>query len=113
MVVRIKRVPLTDLAWAFVGFGVMIFLCGSGWSIAQARDYNMRLAEFQLEVGAALHKVKKVSHTLEETAKTSTIAPKDKQKILEATDKSDRFLDAVEADIEEEASKLINLEMED
>ena len=51
---------LTDLAWSFVGFGLMCFLIGSGWSVSQAKHYQLELAEYKLAVGSALSEVKTV-----------------------------------------------------
>ena len=103
----------TIWAWNFVGFGLMWFLIGSGWSVARAKAYQIELAEYKLQVGTALSEVKKVSDTLESVSNLPAIAPKQRQKIKKLTRKSDRILDAVEERVEKETDKLINLEIEE
>ena len=108
---RQKIIP-TDLAWAFIGFGVMWFLIGSGWSVSQAKVYQLELAEYKLAVGSALSEVKKVSDTLEKSADSSAIAPQDKREIEKLTEKTDAVLERVADDIKGETEKLIYLETE-
>lgn len=105
--------PVRIWFWNFVGFGLMWFLIGSGWSVARAKVYQLEVAEYKLQVGLALSEVRKASDTLQSVSATSPIAPKEKRKIRAATQKSDRILDAVEKDIEEETEKLINKEIEE
>ena len=62
MVTNYRRTP-TAWAWNFVGFGLMWFLIGAGWSIAQAKYYKAQLAEHKLVVGKVLFDVEKVSDT--------------------------------------------------
>ena len=101
------------LAWNFASFGLMIFLCGSGWSVAQATFYQIELAEYKLQVGSALSEVKKdVSDTLEQVSNSPTIAPKERRKIRAAAKKSDRIFDAAEEEIDRSTEKLIHLEAE-
>lgn len=110
--VRNLRYP-PAAAWNFVSFGLMVFLCGSGYSVSRAKVYQLELAEYKLQVGSALNDVKKVSDTLEKVSNSSTIAPVEKQKIRQLTKKSDRILDRVSADIEESTNKLINSDIEE
>ncbi|MEM6612299.1 MAG: hypothetical protein AAF652_08600 [Cyanobacteria bacterium P01_C01_bin.72] len=110
--VRDLRYP-PALCWNFVGFGLMVFLCGSGWSIGRAKAYQLELAEYKLQVGTALTQVKEVSDTLEKVSNSSAIAPHQKRKIQQLTQESDRILEAVEQNIEEETEKLIKSEPEE
>ena len=95
-------------AWIIFSFGLSAFLCCSGYSLTRATNYQLQLAEYRLQVGTALSQVKKVSDTLEKSAKTSALAPNKKQEIQQLTEKSDRIIDRVEQDIEAETSKLTN-----
>lgn len=99
----------------FIGFGLglMWFLMGSGWSIARAKAYQLEVAEYKLQVGLALSSVWEASNTLQSVSATSPIALKEKQKIHAATIKSDRILEKIEKDIEEETKKLNLLELEE
>ena len=103
---------LTNWAWNFVGFGLMWFLIGSGWSVSRAKAYQIELAEYKLQVGSALFGVRKVSDTLEQTAVNSAIAPHEKYRIQQLTEKSTAVLEQVESDIEQSTEKLILLEEE-
>ena len=103
---------LTNFAWNFVGFGVMWFLIGSGWSVSRAKAYQIELAQYKLQVGSALSGVKKVSNTLERTAVSSAIAPHEKYRIQQLTEESSAVLEQVESIIEQETDKLILLEKE-
>ena len=102
-----RQLHLTELAWAFVGFGIMCFLMGSGWSVARAKYYQLQLAEHRLAVNSVLSGVKEVQETLIKSAETSAIAPQEKQEIKQQIQKNNRILDRVEADIEETTNKLI------
>ena len=97
-------------AWNFVAFGLMCWLMGCGWSVSRAKAYQIELAQYKLQVGSALSEVKKVSDTLERTAKSSAIAPHEKYRIQQLTEKSTAVLEQVESDIEQETDKLIHLE---
>lgn len=107
---RNRQVMPTNWAWNFVGFGLMWFLIGSGYSVARAKSYQIELAQYKLAVGSALHEVKKVSDTLERTAETSAIAPQEKYQIQQLTKKSSAVLEQVESEIEQSTDKLIYLE---
>ena len=109
MVTNYRRTP-TAWAWNFVGFGLMWFLIGAGWSIAQAKYYKAQLAEHKLVVGKVLFDVEKVSDTFAQSVKTSAITPQKKYEIQKLTEKSSAVLEQVKADFEEETDKLINLE---
>ena len=110
MVTNYRRTP-SVWAWNFVGFGLMCFLIGAGWSIAQAKYYKAQLAEHKLVVGKVLLDVEQVSDTLSESVKTSAITPQKKYEIQKLTEKSSAVpLEQVKADFEEETDKLINLE---
>ena len=97
-------------AWNFVGFGLMCWLMGCGWSVSRAKAYQIELAEYKLQVGSALSEVKKVSDTLERTAESSAIAPHEKYQIQKQVEKSAAVLEQVESSIEQETDKLIHLE---
>ena len=71
MVTNYRRTP-TAWAWNFVGFGLMWFLIGAGWSIAQAKYYKAQLAEYKLVVGKVLFDVEKVSKLPQLPHKKST-----------------------------------------
>ena len=74
MVTNYRRTP-KQWAWNFVGFGLMWFLIGAGWSLAKAKFYQAQLAEHKLVVGKVLSNVEKVSNTLERSAETSALLP--------------------------------------
>ena len=103
---------LTNWAWNFIGFGLMWFLIGNGWSVSRAKAYQIELAEYKLQVGSVLSGVRKVSDNLEQTAVNSAIAPHEKYRIQQLTKKSTAVLEQVESDIEQETEKLIFLEEE-
>ncbi len=68
--------------------------------------------KWQEQVGSALSEVKKLSDTLEQTAVNSAIAPHEKYRIQQLTEKSTAVLEQVESDIEQSTEKLILLEEE-
>ncbi len=107
---RNLRSQPTNWFWNFVGLGLCVFLCGSGLSISRARSYQIELAQYKLAVGTALSEVKKVSDTLERSAESSAIAPQEKQRIHELTQKSDAVIQQVESEIEAETNKLTFIE---
>ncbi len=108
-----KSHSFSPLAWNFIGFGLMWFLIGNGWSVSRAKVYQLELAEYKLAVGSALSEVRKVSDTLERTAESSTaIAPHERYQIQQLTQKSTAVLEQVESDIEQSTEKLIFLEEE-
>lgn len=107
-----QRISLTELAWAFVAFGIMSLLIGCGWSVSQAKVYQLELAEYKLAVGQVLSGVRKVSDTLERGAQTAPIAPAQKREIQQLTQDAAAVLEQVESDIELETEKLIYLEDE-
>ena len=102
MVTNYRRTP-KQWAWNFVGFGLMWFLIGAGWSLAKANYYQAQLAEYKLVVGKVLFDVEKVSDTF-------SLAPQEKYKIQKLTEKSSAVLEQVKADFEKETDRLINLE---
>ncbi len=79
----------------------------NGWSVARAKVYQLELAEDKLAVGSALSEVRKVSDTFERTAVSSAIAPHEKYRIQQLTQKSTAVLEQVESDIEQSTEKLI------
>jgi len=99
--------------WNFVGFGLMCFGVGCGVSVARATSYQLELMQYKMAVGSALSSVGQVSDTLEFNAETSPIAPTEKRRIKQLTQKSDRTLQAIEQDIESETKKLIKPEIEE
>lgn len=101
---------LTNWAWNFIGFGLMWFLIGSGWSVSRAKAYQMELAEYKLQVGSVLSGVRKISDNLEQTAVNSAIAPREKYQIQKQAEKSAAVLEQVESSIEQETEKLIYLD---
>ena len=104
----VRRSNLPSLAWNFIGFGLMWFLIGSGWSVSRAKAYQIELAEYKLQVGSALFEIKKVSDTLERTAESSTtIAPDEKYQIQKQAEKSAAVIEQVESSIKQETEKLI------
>lgn len=109
--VRRSFVP-TATAWNFSSFGLMIFLCCSGVSVARTKQYQLEIAEYKLAVGSALSDVKQASDTLERSADTLPIAREQKRKIEKLTSKTDAVLQRVQNDIEIETEKLIDLETE-
>ena len=109
MVTNYRRTP-TAWAWNFVGFGLMWFLIGAGWSLAKANYYQAQLAEYKLVVGKVLFDVEKVSDTFAQSVEISTLAPQEKYKIQKLTEKSSAVLEQVKADFEKETDRLINLE---
>ncbi|MDJ0904166.1 MAG: hypothetical protein QNJ55_35820 [Xenococcus sp. MO_188.B8] len=111
MVIR-KSHSFPPSAWNFVAFGLMCWLMGCGWSVSRAKAYQIELAQYKLQVGSALSEVKKVSDTLEQTAVNSAIAPHEKYRIQQLTEKSTAVLEQVESDIEQSTEKLILLEEE-
>ena len=111
MKIRPKIYP-TDWAWAFIGFGLMWFLIGSGWSVSQAKHYQLELAEYKLAVGSALSQVQEVSNTLEKVSNNSAIAREQKKKIEELTLKTDVVLQQVQNKLENDTQKLIHLDPE-
>lgn len=96
--------------WNFVGFGVMCFAIGSGWSVSRAKAYQLELAQYKLQVGTVLSDVSAVSNTLEQTAKTAAIAPAKKRQIQQLTNKTEATIEQIEAEIEQETSELILLD---
>lgn len=110
--VKDKRYP-PALCWNFVGFGFMCFSIGCGISVARATSYQLELMQYKMAVGKALSNVGQVSDTLEFNAETSTIAPQEKRKIKQLTQKSDRILDRVEQDIEKETNKITQSEKQE
>lgn len=112
MVKNYRNRTFSPFAINCLGFGMMCFLIGCGYSMAQAKVYQMELAEFKLAVGSALSGVKQVSDTLERSAVSATIAPQEREKIRRLTEKSSAVLEQVESDIEDETEKLIYLEPE-
>jgi|SRR5210317_525980 len=108
----IKRYYPPAMAWNFVSFGLMVFLCGSAWSVARAKAYQIEVAEYKLQVGTALSQVKRVSDTLEQVSNSTALAPEQAQKIRAATEKSDRILEAVEKDIENSTEQVFKPEKE-
>ena len=101
----------TNWAWNFIGFGLMWFLIGSGWSVSRAKAYQIELAEYKLQVGSALSEVEKLSNDLEHTASESiAIAPREKYQIQKQAEKSAAVLELVKSSIEQETEKLIYLE---
>ncbi len=96
------------LAWNFVSFGLMIFLCCSGWSVARAKVYQLQVAEYKLAVGSALSEVKKVSDTLEKSAETSAIALKEKRKISKLTQQSNATIEQVEQSIDQDIAEILH-----
>ena len=106
-----KSHSFSALAGNFIGFGLMWFLIGNGWSVSRAKVYQLELAEYKLAVGSALSEVRKVSDTLERTAESSTaIAPHERYQIQKQAEKSTAALEQVESRIEQETDKLIYLE---
>ena len=71
MVTNYRYIP-TNWAWNFVGFGLMWFLIGAGWSLAKANYYQAQLAEYKLVVSKVLLDVEKVSKFLRSPPKKST-----------------------------------------
>ncbi len=106
------RSSFPAFAWNSLSIGISTFLCCSGISIVRAHNYQIEHKQFKLEVGAAISQVQRVSDTLERTAQTSAIAPKQKREIQQLTQKSSAVLEQVESDIELETEKLIYLEDE-
>ena len=109
----VNKIVIHPLAQIILSVGASVFMGFSGHSLSKAKTYQVQLAEYKLQVGTVLTSVEKVSDTLEQTAKTSAIAPADKKKIQQLTQKSDRLLEAVEKDIEEQTEKLIKSESEE
>ena len=103
-------IPLTDLAWAFVGFGVMCLLMGCGWSVAIDFSDRLELAEYKLAVGSILFDIKDVSDSLEKSADTLAIATEQKQEIKQLTQESKFLIQRVEQEIDREQEKLLHLE---
>lgn len=91
----------------FLSFGAMWLMITSGNSLSTAKQYQLQIAEYKLSVGSALSEVKKVSDTLEQTAKNSPIALEQIRQIEELTIESDAVLEELEAEIEEETDKLL------
>lgn len=110
MVRQPSQIP--SLAWIFTSFGFMCFLIGSGWSISRAKVYELELAQYKLAVGSVLVDVATVSDTLDNAARSATIAPAEKQKIERLTDKTNTVINQARTDIDEETSKLIDFEVE-
>ncbi|MEM6613288.1 MAG: hypothetical protein AAF652_13730 [Cyanobacteria bacterium P01_C01_bin.72] len=108
-----KSMIASEWFWNQLGFAIAVFSVGTSWSISRAKVYQIELAEYKLQVGTVLHEVKKVSDTLEQVSQSAAIAPLEKRKIQAATQKSDRLLEAVEKDIEEQTEKLIKSEPEE
>lgn len=107
-----QQTQIPDLAWIFTSFGFMCFLIGSGWSISRAKVYELELAQYKLAVGSALSNVEQISTTLDDAAQKAALAPAQKEKIARLTDKSEAVIEQARTDIDQETSKLINLEVE-
>ncbi|MEY2832269.1 MAG: hypothetical protein RLZZ574_1527 [Cyanobacteriota bacterium] len=107
-----QKYEIPNLAWIFTSFGFMCFLIGSGWSISQAKIYELELAQYKLAVGSVLVDVATVTNTLDDAANTSAISPAQKQKIERLTNKSEAVIEQARTDIDEETNKLINFESE-
>ncbi len=99
-------------AWDVLSLGLAIFLSCSGISIVRTDNYKVEYQQFKLQVGEAISEVRKVSDTLERTAESSAIAPHEKYRIQQLTEKSTAVLEQVESDIEQSTEKLIFLEEE-
>ena len=106
---EIKLNEIDSISVETIGFGLMWFLIGCGWSISRAKSYQLELAQYKLAVGQVLSGVRKVSDTLERGAQTSTIAPAQKREIQQLTQDATAVLEQVESNIELETEKLIHL----
>ncbi len=100
------------LAWNFAAFGLMVFLCGSAYSVSRAKAYQLELAQYKLQVGTVLSDVAKVSNTLEVSANNSAIAPAKKREIKKLTEKSQGIIEQTKQDIENQTEELLLLEKE-
>lgn len=105
-----RKSQITGWFWNWLGMGLFAFLCGSGWSIGQAKYYQIQLAQYQLTVGSYLSNVQKASNSLELSAQRSAIAPHEKQKIQQLTKQSDAAIEQVQWQIEAEVDKLTFIE---
>lgn len=89
----LKNYNVPDLAWKFTSFGFMLFLAGAGWSISQAKIYELQLANYKLAVGSAMNDVAAASTALEDAAKS--LPPKQQKKIQALTDEANEKLEIV------------------
>ena len=101
---------MPPFAWYFTSFGFMVFLSCTGISVVRTRQYELRIAEYQLAVGSALSEVKKVSSTLGQSADTLPIAPQQRWKIEQRLEESNAVIDKTEDEIEQRVDELLNLE---
>lgn len=71
------RIP--DYCWLIVSTGITVFLIGLAWSVSQASNYQLELANYKLAVGGALNDVAQASIALNEAAQS--LPPKQRQKV--------------------------------
>lgn len=106
MVTRNPGAP-TSMFWNFVGFAIATLSVGMSWSIIQTKVFELEVAQYKLKTGSAIHKVQKVSNTLEQAATTLPLPSKQKKRIKQLTNESTAVIENAQTVIEQEVKQLI------
>lgn len=103
----VNRSTPTSMFWNCVGISLMVLSFGMSWAITRTKVFELELAQYKLRTGNAISKIQEVSDTLEKSAETLPIAPKQKQALQEQLAQGNAVIEKAQGEVNSEVELLI------